>query len=189
MPVSEPEQKPSDLFQAVGFSEVEVKSGTISRVLGISEEGFRSVAALRKKGSPLWQAAQEDRVTKHLIEIYSLDVKRSPNPSFPGVDGKQFSMIHFYNDTAQEIMNAISLELPPIISTIPRAKLPAGLGVGVRDYYFTILSTLNIWLALEVVRTPRRLEYPSLLRAFPHVRPNGVVRMTLNNDFGRFAAH
>jgi hypothetical protein len=144
MPVSEPEQKPSDLFQAVGFSEVEVKSGTISRVLGISEEGFRSVAALRKKGSPLWQAAQEDRVTKHLIEIYSLDVKRSPNPSFPGVDGKQFSMIHFYNDTAQEIMNAISLELPPIISTIPRAKLPAGLGVGVRDYYFTILSTLNI---------------------------------------------
>jgi hypothetical protein len=69
MPISEPEQKPSDLLQAVGFREVDAKSGTISRVLGISEEGFRSVAALGKKGSPLWQAAQEDRVTKHLIKF------------------------------------------------------------------------------------------------------------------------
>src|ERR1700729_2293241 len=79
MPISEPEQKPSDPFHVVGFSEAEVKSGLISRSLGISEEGFKTVAALGRKGSPLWQAAQEDRVAKQLIEIYFLDVRRFPD--------------------------------------------------------------------------------------------------------------
>jgi hypothetical protein len=79
--ISEPEQKPSDLFPVVGFTESEVKSGLISRVLGIAEEGFRTVAELGKQGSPLWRAAQENRVTKLLIEIYFLDLR--PNAKGP----------------------------------------------------------------------------------------------------------
>jgi hypothetical protein len=140
MPISEPEQKPSDLFHIVGFTEAEVKSGAISRALGISEEGFRTVAALGKKGSPLWEAAREDRVEKRLIEVYFLDLRSSPDATFPRVKG--FRMIHFYNDTALEIINAIPLALPPIISTAARKDLPAKLGVGVRDYYYTALPRI-----------------------------------------------
>ena len=140
MPISEPELKPSDIFHVVGFTEAEVKSGAISRALGISEEGFRTVAALGRKGSPLWHAAQENCVTKQLIEIYFLDVRRFPDANFPGKDLRQFWMVHFYNDAACEIINATSLELPPIISTVLRANLPAEVGVGVRDYYFKVVS-------------------------------------------------
>jgi len=140
MPISEPELKPSDIFHVVGFTEAEFKSRAISRALGISEEGFRTVAALGKKGSPLWHAAQEDRVTKQLIEIYFLDVRRFSDANFPGKDVRQFWMVHFYNHAACEIINATSLELPPIISTVLRANLPSAVGVGVRDYYFKALS-------------------------------------------------
>jgi hypothetical protein len=136
MPFSEPEQKPSDVFQVVGFSEAEVKSGAISRSLGIAEEGFRTVAALGQCGSPLWLAAQENRVAKLLIEIYFLDLRRSRDLSFQSPDGRSLWMIHFYNDTALEIINAVPLSIPPIISTIARANLPKEIGVGVRDYYF-----------------------------------------------------
>jgi hypothetical protein len=142
MRIPEPEQKPSDLFHIVGFTEVEVKSGAISRSLGISEEGFRTLAALGKKGSPLWEAAQKDRVEKRLIEVYFLDLRSSPDATFPRVKGKGFRMIHFYNDTALEIINAIPLALPPIISTAARKDLPAQLGVGVRDYYYTALPRI-----------------------------------------------
>lgn len=138
MRIPEPEQKPSDLFHIVGFTEVEVSSGAISRSLGISEEGFRTLAALGKKGSPLWEAAQKDRVEKRLIEVYFLDVRTSPGAAFPRVEGKQFRMIHFYNDTSLEIINAAQLDLPPVISTAARRDLPAELGVGVRDYYYTV---------------------------------------------------
>ncbi|MFZ0233424.1 MAG: hypothetical protein WA211_04955 [Candidatus Acidiferrales bacterium] len=48
MPIPEPEPKASDLFHVVGFTKAEVKSGVISRSLGISEEGFKTVAALGK---------------------------------------------------------------------------------------------------------------------------------------------
>jgi hypothetical protein len=138
MPISEPEQKPSDSFHIVGFTEAEVKSGMISRSLGISEEGFKTVAALGKKGSPMWQAALEDRVAKRMIEIYFLDLSGPTTGGYPGVDAKQFRMLHFYNDTALEVINIISLELPAIISTATRADLPAKVGVGVRDYYYTV---------------------------------------------------
>jgi hypothetical protein len=138
MPISEPEQKPSDPFHVVGFTEAEVKSGLISRSLGISEEGFKTVAALGRKGSPLWQAAQEDRVAKRMIEIYFLDLRRSTVAGYLGVDVKQFRMLHFYNDTALDVINIIALELPPTISTAIRADLPAKLGVGVRDYYYAV---------------------------------------------------
>jgi hypothetical protein len=77
MPISEPEQRSSDLFHVVGFTEAEVKSGTISRSLEISEEGFKTVAALGKKGSPLWEAAQADRVGKRLIEVYFIETRGS----------------------------------------------------------------------------------------------------------------
>jgi hypothetical protein len=140
MPISEPELRPSDTFHVVGFTEAEVKSGAISRALGIAEEGFRTVAALGRKGSPLWHAAQEERVTKLLIEIYFLDVRRSPHVNFPGKNIERFWMVHFYNDAACEIIRATSLELPPMISTVSRANLPTEVGVGVRDYYFKILS-------------------------------------------------
>jgi hypothetical protein len=140
MPISEPELKPSDVFHVVGFTEADVKSGAISRALGISEDGFRTVAALRQIGSPLWHAAQEDRVTKQLIEIYFLDVRRFPDVSLPDRDYEQFWMVHFYNDAACEIINATSLELPSIISTVFRANLPAEVGVGIRDYYFKVVS-------------------------------------------------
>jgi hypothetical protein len=43
MPISEPEQKSSDLFHVVGFTEAEVKSGAIS--LEISEEGFKGFSS------------------------------------------------------------------------------------------------------------------------------------------------
>jgi hypothetical protein len=45
MPISEPEQKSSDLFHVVGFIEAEVKSGAISRSLEISEEGFKGFSS------------------------------------------------------------------------------------------------------------------------------------------------
>lgn len=138
MPISEPEQKPSDPFHVVGFTEAEVKSGLISRSMGIAEEGFRTVAALGKKGSPLWQAAREDRVSKRMIEIYFLDLRSPTVADYPGMDRKQFRMLHFYNDTALDVITTIALELPPIISTTIRANMPAKLGVGVRDYFYVV---------------------------------------------------
>jgi hypothetical protein len=124
----------------VGFSEAEVKSGVILRSLGISEEGFKTVAALGKQVSALWDSAQRDRVEKRLIEVYFLDTGSSPNCSLSSLYGKQVRMVHSYNDTALEIINGIRLELPPILSTVARADLLISLGVGVRDYYFTIVS-------------------------------------------------
>lgn len=140
MPIPEPAQKPSDLFHIVGFTEAEVKSGAVSRALGISEEGFRTVAALGRKGSPLWEAAQIDRVEKRLNEVYFLDVRSSPRATLPDVHGKDFRLLHFYNDTAREIVKALSLDLPPIVSSVVRAELPANLSVGVRDYYYAVLE-------------------------------------------------
>jgi hypothetical protein len=75
-----------------------------------------------------------------LIEIYFLDLRRERDVSFQSANGKPLSLIHFYNETAREILEAAAIELTPAISTVARAQLPAGLGVGVRDYYFKILS-------------------------------------------------
>jgi hypothetical protein len=141
MPISEPEQKSSDLFHVVGFTEAAVKSGAISRSLEISEEGFKTVAALGKKGSPLWEAARADHVSKRLIEVYFIETRGSrENVALATSCGRDFQIIHFYNETALEIINAKGISIPSVVSTLSRADLPAKLGVGIRDFYFTVLS-------------------------------------------------
>jgi hypothetical protein len=140
MPISEPELKPSDIFHVVGFTAAEVKSGAISRSLEISEEGFKTVAALGKKGSPLWEAAQADHVSKRLIEVYFIETRGSrENVALAESYGREFQIIHFYNDTALEIIKAAGISIPAVVAAVSRADLPAKLGVGIRDFYFKVL--------------------------------------------------
>ena len=101
-----PEQKPEDLFYAIGFT--------------IQDAAQKAQILLQMEKERL--ASLKRSETGELIEIYFLDVVSSD--LLEKMHGDKYLALEYWNEAAFSLAQKIKIHLPPVIEKLMRAKLP-----------------------------------------------------------------